>query len=165
MRGQWQESRALCAALGLYLASVAGHLLAGGSSSLARALLLLLLTFVLCHLASDREWRGIRLVVALLIIQALGHALMGGVASSDSMMLLAHVSATSFGYFLVAHSERALAALEHLVRYLFAPGITRQRALPEEQISIHCFSFASIFTQWGRKHIQGRAPPMLARFN
>lgn len=165
MKRQWQANRAICAALGLYLASVGGHLLAGGSSNLIGVSILLLLTFGLCHLMSDREWRGIRLVVALVIIQALGHSLMGGGASSDSMMLLAHASATAFGYFLVAHSERALAALEHLVRCLFGPGITRHIALPEKQISIHFFSFVSIFTQWGLKHIQGRAPPMLARFN
>ena len=153
--------RAVAASCTLLIASLTAHILAGGASlSLHSALLLTLFSIVIAALLTRKSGDPIRVALAIFIAQNAGHFILGGQATSESQMLLAHVSAGALSYHLLRYFDRTLPDLGRAFIALLMP------ALPQLNIEIPLprhgapFSYRSLNTQYLSTAYSLRGPPL-----
>ena len=153
--------RALAASCTLLIASLTAHILAGGESlSLHSALSLTLFSIVIASLLTRKSGDPIRVTLAIFIAQNAGHFIMGGQVSSESQMLLAHVSAGALSYHLLRYFDRNLPDLGRAFIALLMP------ALPHLSVEISLplreapFSYRSLNTQYLSTAYSLRGPPL-----
>ena len=153
--------RALAASCTLLIASLTAHILAGGESlSLHSALLLTLFSIAIAALLIRKSGDPIRVALAIFIAQNAGHFILGGQASSESQMLLAHVSSGFVSYHVLRYFDETLPDLGRAFISLLTP------ALPYLRIEIllpYCeakFSYQDLNTQYLSTAYSLRGPPL-----
>ena len=153
--------RAVAASCTLLIASLTAHILAGGESlSLHSALSLTLFSIVIAALLTRKSGDPIRVALAIFIAQNAGHLIMGGQVSSESQMLLAHVSAGALSYHLLRYFDRNLPDLGRAFIALLMP------ALPQLSFKISLshreapFYYRSLKTQCLSTAYSLRGPPL-----
>ncbi len=116
--------RALAASCTLLIASFAAHILAGGNSlSLHSSLSLTLFSIVIATLLIRKSGDPIRVALAIFIAQNAGHFILGGQASSETQMLLAHCGAGALSYHLLRYFDRNLPDLGRALISLLTPSL------------------------------------------
>ena len=153
--------RAVAASCTLLIASLTAHILAGGASlSLHSALSLTLFSIVIAALLTRKSGDPIRVALAIFIAQNAGHFILGGQATSESQMLLTHVSAGALSYHLLRYFDRTLPDLGRAFIALLMP------ALPQLSIEIPLprhgapRSYRSLNTQYLSTSYSLRGPPL-----
>ena len=153
--------RALAASCTLLIASFAAHILAGGNSlSLHSSLSLTLFSIVIATLLIRKSGDPIRVALAIFIAQNAGHFILGGQASSETQMLLAHVSAGALSYHLLRYFDRNLPDLGRAFIALLMPALPQlsfEISLPHREAP---FSYRSLNTQYLSTAYSLRGPPL-----
>lgn len=153
--------QALAASSTLLVASFIAHILAGGSSiSLhsAGAILLVItaITWFLSRVAGD----PIRVALAILTAQNLGHFILGGHARSDSQMVLSHLVAGVLSYHLIRYFDKTLPTIGDFFHAIVPPVFLNLAHLFLAPKAHPEFSYRALTSLFRSITYSLRAPPL-----
>ena len=152
--------QALAASSTLLVASFIAHILAGGSSiSLHSAGAILLVIAAITWFLSRATGDPIRIALAILAAQNLGHVILGGHPRSDTQMAFSHLLAGVLSYHLIRYFDRTLPTVGDFFR-LIVPPVFRTLAdlfvAPKKHPE---FSYRALISSFHSITYSLRAPP------
>lgn len=152
--------QALAASSTLLVASFIAHILAGGSTiSLHSAGAILLVIAAITWFLSRATGDPIRVALAILAAQNLGHFILGGHAPSDSRMIASHFTAGLLSYHLIRYFDKTLPSLGDFFVAILPPVFKNLNHLFEIPSAHPDFSYRALASIFHLISYSLRAPP------